>query len=160
MPRLDYHHIPKVLDLIAALAPESLLEVTDGAPIYVPLCRAFLPTIHRLDHATITEALAKRTRVDVIMVPLRNLDQIRALLAKHQSLLIIAEKDAFEKADIAGLGPALFVNDPTGIIAYLGTSADIKLLRKNLLRRRVRRQSSFTPTMEAVYRTVRKVRGK
>lgn len=157
MSRLDYHHIPKVLDLVAAISPSSVLEVTETTPIFTPLCRIFLPTIREIGHATATEALAKRGRVELMIVQLTDLEQVRALLEKHHSLLVIAEKTDFEKADIAGLGPALFVNDPTGIIAYLGKSSDIKALRRNLLRRRVRRQSSFTPTVEAVFRTVKKV---
>jgi hypothetical protein len=164
MSRLDYHHIPKVMDLVAASGAKDILEAHDGEALYTPLMRAYLPDLRAVGEATPEEAHHTRKTYDLVicLVPARapshaSLDHVRALLKKHQSVLLIAPKDDWEKADFAELGPILFVNDPTGIIAYLAKPADIKLARRRLLGRRVQRQSSLSPTVEAVYKTVRRV---
>lgn len=165
MSRLDYHHIPKVLDLIAASGAHTLLEAYNGESLYAPLVRAFLPSVDRMDECLSEDTCATRQTYDLVLCHASAiadahvwLDHVRSLLAKHRGVIMIAPKSDLEKADVAGIGPALFINDPTGIIAYLGKTADIKAARRRLLQRRVRRQSSFTPTVEAVFRTVRKVR--
>lgn len=142
----DYHHIPKVLDLVAAVDPTSILETHDGTPVFAPLCRSFLHGISRVDDATSEEAHSRRTRADLVIVRLEAkeerhaaLDHVRALLSKNRGVLVIASKPDWEKAEIAALGPALFVNDPRGIIAYVGKSEDIKRIRRRLLKGRVRR---------------------
>ncbi|MCR4256150.1 MAG: hypothetical protein NUW08_00395 [Candidatus Uhrbacteria bacterium] len=167
MSRLDYHHIPKVLDLVAASGAQTLLEAHDGEPLYAPLVRAFLPTVSRTDELSAEDAYATRRTYDLVLCQAAPgsdshalLDHVRALLDKHRGVLIVAPKSDWEKADFASISPALFVNDATGIIVYLAKTADIKTARRKLLQRRVRRQSSFTPTVEAVFRTVRKVRKK
>ncbi|MCK9361578.1 hypothetical protein M0Q28_05160 [Patescibacteria group bacterium] len=164
MSRLDYHHIPKVLDLVAACGAKSVLEAHDGEALYAPLMRAFLPDLKQVDEAAAEEAHVLRKNYDLVIcsVPSRapshaSLDHVRALLERHRSVLLVAPKSDWEKADFAELGPILFVNDPTGIIAYLAETANIKTTRRNLLGRRVRRQSSLTPTVEAFYKTVRRV---
>lgn len=130
----DYHHIPKILDLIAAIAPDSLREIHDGPPIYTPLFHTFLEDVPAVKN------------FDLVLVALgasgdrqAALDRVGTLLAKHRGVLVIAPKPFWEKADIAGIGPAMFVNDPTGVIAFLGRSEDIKRIRRKLLKRRVRR---------------------
>lgn len=167
MSRLDYHHIPKVLDLIAASGAHTLLEAHDGEPFYTPLVRAFLPSVSRADDVSSEQAHTIRNAYDLVLChPLPDtdahalLDHVRALLEVHRSVVVVASKTDWEKADFAGVGPALFVNDATGIIVYLAKTTDIKSARRKLLQRRVRRQSSLTPTVEAVFRTVRKVRKK
>ncbi len=166
MSRLDYHHIPKVLDLVAASGARSVLEAHDGEALYVPLIRAFLPSVSRTNDARAEDAHAARPTYDVVLCHVSPgatthalLDHVRALLGTHRGVIVVAPKDGLEKADVAGIGPALFVNDPTGIIAYLAKTGDIKSTRRRLLGRRVRRQSSLTPTVEAVFKTVRR-RGK
>lgn len=163
MSRLDYHHIPKVIDLVAASGAKSVLEAHDGEALYAPLMRAFLPDI-RVDDATPEAAHTLRKSYDLVICPVpprapshASLDHVRALLERHHGVLLIAPKPDWEKADFADLGPILFVNDPTGIIAYLAKTSDIKLARRRLLGRRVQRQSSLSPTVEAVYKTVRRV---
>lgn len=164
MNRLDYHHIPKVLDLIVVACAHSVLEAHDGEPIYTPLVRAFLPTVKRTDERTAENAHLVRTVYDVVLCHVATgcdahalLDHVRSLRSKHRGVIVIAQKDEWEKADFAGTGPALFLNDATGIIAYLGKTTDIKAMRRRLLKHRVHRQSSFTPTVEAVFKTVRRV---
>ncbi len=151
----DYHHIPKILDLIAAIGPDSLREVHDGPPVFTPLFHTFLDDVPRVKN------------FDLVLVALgasddrqTALDHVGKLLARHRGVLVVAAKPAWEKADIAGLGPAMFVNDPTGVIAFLGKPADIKRARHNLLRYRVRRQSSVTPTLADLFSTMRRVRAK
>ncbi|KAA0207040.1 hypothetical protein EDM68_00400 [Candidatus Uhrbacteria bacterium] len=165
MSRLDYHHIPKVLDLVDASGAHAVLEAHDGEALYVPLVRAFLPTVKRTDDARAKDAHGLRTSYDVVLCHVSPgaethalLDHVRALLDRHRGVIVVAPKRDWEKADFAGVGPALFVNDPTGIIVYLAKTADIKSARRKLLQRRVRRQSTFTPTVEAVFRSVRRVR--
>ncbi|MEK7473723.1 MAG: hypothetical protein AAB668_03305 [Patescibacteria group bacterium] len=167
MSRLDYHHIPKVLDLIAASGAQTLLEAHDSEPLYTPLIRAFLPAVSRADELPSKDVHDVRKSYDLVLChtePTTDahalLDHVRALLDKHRGVIVVAPKSDWEKADFAGISPALFVNDATGIIVYLAKTADIKTARRKLLQRRVRRQSSFTPTVEAVFRTVRKVRKK
>ncbi len=164
MSRLDYHHIPKVLDLVAACGAKSVLEAHDGEALYAPLIRAFLPEAKQVDDAASEQAHAVRKNYDLVIcsVPSRapshaSLDHVRALLERHRGVVLVAPKADWEKSDFAELGPILFVNDPTGIIAYLAKTADIKMTRRHLLTRRVRRQSSLTPTVEAFYKTVRRV---
>lgn len=167
MSRLDYHHIPKVLDLVAASGAKSVLEAHDGEALYAPLMRAFLPELKSVDETTAEQVHVLRKSYDLVIcsVPQRapshaSLDHVRALLERHRGVLLVAPKDDWEKADFAELGPVLFVNDPTGIIAYLATTPDIKSTRRALLSRRMRRQSSLTPTVEAFYKTVRRVAGR
>ncbi len=167
MSRLDYHHIPKVLDLVAASGARTLLEAHDGEPLYTALIRAFLPAVSRTDEVSSKEIHTLRKSYELVLCHAEFgtnthalLDHLRTLLAKHRSVIVIAPKSDWEKADFAGVGPALFVNDATGIIVYLAKATDIKTARRKLLQRRVRRQASFTPTVEAVFRTVRKARKK
>jgi hypothetical protein len=164
MSRLDYHHIPKVIDLIAASGAKSVLEAHDGEALYGPLMRAFLPELKQVDEATPEEAHRSRKNYDLVICPVparasshASLDHVRVLLERHRGILLIAPKSDWEKADFADLGPVLFVNDATGIIAYIAKTADIKLARRRLLGRRVQRHSSLSPTVEAVYKTVRRV---
>lgn len=155
MSHLDYHHIPKIMDLVAAIAPDSLIEVHHGTPLFTPLCHTFLddvPRIKNFDLVIVTLVATKDSR--------EALAPVAELLSRHRGVLVVAAKPEWEKADIAGLGPALFVNDPTGVIAYLGTSEDIKRVRRNLLKGRVRRQSSVTPTLADLYKTLHRVTAK
>jgi hypothetical protein len=160
MSRLDYHHIPKVLDLVAACEAETVLEAHEGEALYTPLIRAFLPELKLVDEVSAEQAHALRKSYDLVICSVPTLDHVRALLERHRSVVLVAPKDDWEKTDFAELGPVLFVNDPTGIIAYLAKTSDIKTTRRNLLSRRMRRQSSFTPTVEAFYKTVRRVAGR
>ena len=163
----DYHHIPKALDLVAAIAPNSVLEAHTGMALYTPLLLAFLPQIKRIEASDAMTAHQKRQRFDLVLVSLEeqndehaSLDHVRALIAKHRGVLVIAPKSQWEKADIAGVGPSLFVQDSTGIIAYLASPIDIKRVRKALLKQRVGRHASFTPTISAMYQTVQRVRAR
>lgn len=165
MSRLDYHHIPKTLDLIAASNAQSFLESHDGRATYAPLVRAFLPVVSRADDLSSEDAHGLQRSYDLVLFYVAEdadrhgtLDHIRSLLHTHKAVVVIAPKTAWEKADFAGIAPALFVNDATGILVYLGHAADVKAIRTRLMRRRVRRQSSLTPTIEAVFKTVRKAR--
>jgi hypothetical protein len=165
--KADYHHIPKVLDLVAAIGPNSLLEAHGGTPLYAPLCRGFLPQIKRVEEADAMNAHQLRSRFDLVLVSLEeqgdehaSLDHVRALIAKHRGVLVIAPKSQWEKADIAGVGPSLFVQDSTGIIAYLANPSDIKRVRRTLLKHRVGRHASFTPTISDMYKTMQRVRKK
>lgn len=167
MSRLDYHHIPKVLDLIASSGAHTVLEAHDGESLYAPLVRAFLPSVSRIDECSSPEAHTTRRTYDLVLCYANKtedahalLDHVRDLLATHHGAIVVAPKSDLEKADLAGISPALFINDPTGIIAYLAKTPDIKSTRKRLMQRRVRRQSTFTPTVEAVFKTVRKARKK
>lgn len=131
----DYHHLPKVLDLIAALGPGHVLEIGIGEPLYAPLINKYFPDIE-----------LNRKRADLVVFPVigedhhATLEHIRALLKTHRGMIVVAPRSTWDKADFAGAGNALFVNDATQIIAYLGQTADIKKLRRELLKGRVRRQ--------------------
>ncbi|HVM90799.1 MAG TPA: hypothetical protein VMU11_02805 [Verrucomicrobiae bacterium] len=141
----DYHHLTKVLDMIAALGPNRVLETSDGEGVYAPLIRRYLPDVASIDVAGAEAAHVTRKRFDAVIYPVdgsdhhATLDHVRALLQKHRGVIVIAAKPEWDKADFAALGNALFVNDPALVIAYLGTTPDIKKLRRELLRRRVRR---------------------
>ena len=135
----DYHHLPKVLDLIAALGPEYVSETSSGDDLYATLIKSYFPGIK-----------FSRKSADLAIFPvLRDdhhvaLDEIRNLLRVHRGVIVVAPKTTWDKADFAGIGPTMFVNDTTMIIAYLGTTADIKKLRHELLRNRVQRQLTGT----------------
>jgi hypothetical protein len=160
MSRLDYHHIPKVLDLVAASDAKSVLEAHEGEALYAPLLRAFFPDLTSVDETTTERVHSLRKSYDLVISGVPSLDHVRALLERHRAILLVAPKDDWEKTDFAELGPVLFVNDPTGIIAYLAKTPHIKTTRRALLSRRMRRQSSLTPTVEAFYKTVRRVAGR
>lgn len=142
----DYHHLPKALDLIAALAPTRILETGSGEGLYAPLIRKYLPRISSVEIMDAESAHLARKRFDLVLFPIEaedhhaTLDHIRTLLDKHRGVLAVAPKSNWDKADFAAIGPALFINDATLVIAYLGTTPDIKKLRRELLRNRVRRQ--------------------
>ncbi|MEI7511837.1 MAG: hypothetical protein WCK01_00030 [Candidatus Uhrbacteria bacterium] len=131
----DYHHLPKVLDLIAALKPAHAIEICDDEGLYTPLIKKYFPSIDlsrkRADLA-IFHVLGKDSHP--------TLEQIRTLIKTHRGIIVVAPKLGWDKSDLAGIGPTLFVHDATLIVAYLGNSSDIKKLRKELLRNRVRRQ--------------------
>jgi hypothetical protein len=141
----DYHHLPKVLDMLSALGPNRVLETADGEGVYAPLIRRYLPRVGSVELAGAEEAHLLRKRFDVVLYPAgeadrhATLDHVRSLLQKHRGVIAIASKPDWDKADFAALGNALFVNDPAMVIAYLGTTPDIKKLRRELLRGRVRR---------------------
>jgi len=142
----DYHHLPKALDLIAALAPSRVLETGTGEGLYAPLIRKYLPGVSSVEITDAESIHLMRKRFDLVLFPIEGgdhhakLDHIRTLLDKHRGVLVVAPKSSWDKADFAGVGPALFVNDATLVVAYLGTTTDIKKLRRELLRNRVRRQ--------------------
>jgi len=143
----DYHHLPKALDLIAALGPSRVLETGTGEGLYAPLIRKYLPGVSSVEIADAETAHLLRKRFDLVLFPVdgdgdhhATLDHVRTLLDKHRGVLAVAPKSTWDKADFAGIGPTLFLNDATLVIAYLGTTPDIKKLRRELLRGRVRRQ--------------------
>ena len=153
--------------MVAASGAKSVLEAHDGEALYAPLLRAFFPDLASVDETTAEQAHVLRKSYDLVICSVRqrapshaSLDHVRILLERHRSVLLVAPKEDWEKTDFAELGPVLFVNDPTGIIAYLAKTPHIKTTRRALLSRRMRRQSSLTPTVEAFYKTVRRVAGR
>ena len=142
----DYHHLAKVLDLIAGLSPTRVLETGTGEGLYAPLLRRYFPAISTVEVTDAESAHKERRRFDLVLFPIdtddhhATLDHVRTLLDKHRGVIAIAPKSTWDKSDFAGVGPSLFVNDATQVIAYLGTTSDIKKLRRELLRGRVRRQ--------------------
>jgi hypothetical protein len=142
----DYHHLPKVLDMITALAPARVLEIGSGEGLYVPLIRAYHPRVSQLEVNDAKQAELVSKSFDVVLMQIEGanhqakLEYLRQLLTKHRGVIAVAPKTSWDKADFAGIGPAMFVNDATVVIAYLGTTPDIKKLRHELLRTRVQRQ--------------------
>jgi hypothetical protein len=142
----DYHHLPKVLDMITALAPARVLEIGSGDGLYAPLIRTYIPRISQIELADGKAAGLASSSAELVLLQIEGanhqtkLEYLRQLLATHRGVIVVAPKASWDKTDFAGIGPTLFVNDTTVVIAYLGTTPDIKKLRHELLRTRVQRQ--------------------
>ena len=211
MPTSQHYQIPKLLDVIIAVNPASLLdigvgfgkygflareylELWDGREDYknftrridgIEVYKKYLTPVHDYiyDHIYIGNALEVvpklKDRYDLIMIidVLEHFEKedgkalLKQLLRKGRGVLVSVPKDIgdqgevfgnvhethhaeWDKSDFAAIAPSYFIQDTTSVIAYLGRTEDIRRMKNAMLKRKVWRGASASPTIAGMLRKV------
>jgi hypothetical protein len=214
MPTSQHHQIPKILDLIIAANPKSILdigvgfgkfgvlareylELWDGREEYrhflrridgIEAFKEYLTPLHDFiynqvfvgDAAEIVPTLKTRYELVLFIDVLEHFEKsegtklLKMLLKKHRGVIVSVPRDIgdqgevfgnvheehkaeWSKSDFKKLSPTLFLPDEMSTIVYLGSTTDIREMKKRLLRRRVQRRLFAAPTLAKFAHTVAKI---
>lgn len=211
MPTSQHYQIPKILDVLIATNPNSILDIgvgfgkygflareylelwdgredyehftrrIDGIEVYkkylTPVHKYIYDHIYEGDALTVVPQLKESYDLILIIDVLEHFKKeegkklLKLLLRKGRGVLVSVPKDIgdqgevfgnvhethhaeWEKSDFAAIAPAHFIPDTTSVIAYLGRSEDIRKMKRAMLKSRVWRQASASPTFAGMLRKV------